>query len=223
VLNKEKISILIVDDQVLFADNLKLMLENVAEDIEVVGIAFNGEEAITLVDKYLPDIILMDVRMPVLDGVNATKIIREKYPHQKIVMLTTFVDDIYVQKALYYGAVGYLLKTLNHEELIASLRAVHKGSILLSPDLIKNILISSESAESGNDNSEWKEALQKMGKREREILKLVAKGYDNTEIAEELFISNQTVRNYISAIYAKVGSKNRLEVVSIAKKIVPEL
>jgi len=218
--SETRIKILIADDQVLFADNLKIMIETVAPDIEVVGIAYNGKEAVTMVDELSPDLVLMDVKMPELDGVNATRIIRESHPSQKIVMLTTFIDNAYVQTALNYGAVGYILKTIRHNELIASIRAVYQGSVLFSADLISTLIGKDNQTEPDQDAAGIRDIVNKLGRREKDIIKLIAKGYSNVEIAQELFISEPTVRNYISAIYAKIGSNKRLEVISLAQKAI---
>lgn len=211
------IRILIADDQVLFAENLKLMLETVADDLEVVGIAFNGQQAIELVDSLTPDLVLMDVRMPKLDGVEATRVIKEKRREQRIIMLTTFIDDSYVEAALNFGAEGYLLKNIRPEQLISAIRAVNSGSVLLSSSLVSRLILKEE----GDVDPEIKSTqavIAKMCTREKEILSLIAKGYSNKRIADELFISDPTVRNYISRIYAKLGSKDRLEVINLARK-----
>jgi len=215
------IRILIADDQILFADNLKLMLETLTNDIKVIGIAYNGVQAIEMVDALGPDIVLMDVRMPQLDGVKATKAIREQHPDQKIMMLTTFIDDSYVESALNFGAAGYLLKNIKPKDLIQAIHAIACGSVLLSPALVVRLLHRDTTPGETGDDSETeaiREVINRMGNREKEILKLIAKGYNNRRIAETLFISDPTVRNYISAIYAKLGSKDRLEVISIARK-----
>jgi DNA-binding NarL/FixJ family response regulator len=214
------INILLVDDQRLFSDNLKLMLETLAKDIQVVGIACEGQEAVKMVDEKLPDLILMDVRMPGLDGVEATRIIHEKHPEIKIVMLTTFLDDVYVEDALRYGAYGYILKNIRSEDLIASLRAIYRGAVLFSPAVMEKLILpGKEKQEKTNEEyNEYHEIIRHLGNREKEILALVAKGYNNKKIADTLYISEPTVRNYISSIYAKVGSKDRLEVMSIAQK-----
>jgi len=195
------------------------MLETLTEDITVVGIAYNGEQALNMVDALNPDLILMDVRMPILDGVKATRLIKDKNPEQKIVMLTTFVDDTYVESALNFGAAGYLLKNIKPNELIDAINAIHSGSVLLSPDLVSLLLKKGDIEE---DSSDWDTEnlsmiIEKMSVREKEILSLIAKGYNNRTIADALFLSEPTIRNYISRIYAKIGSKNRLEVMSIAK------
>jgi DNA-binding NarL/FixJ family response regulator len=213
------ISILLVDDQQLFSDNLKLMLETLAKDIQVVGIAHEGQEAIDMVDEKSPDLILMDVRMPGLDGVKATQIIHQKHPEIKIVMLTTFLDDVYVEDALRYGAYGYILKNIRSEDLIASLRAIYRGAVLFSPAILEKLIRhKEEEPEKDEEYNEYYEIIRHLGNREKEILALVARGYNNKKIADTLFISEPTVRNYISSIYAKVGSKDRLRVMSIAQK-----
>jgi DNA-binding NarL/FixJ family response regulator len=199
------------------------MLETLTEDMRVVGIAADGQEAVDMIDRTMPDLVLMDVRMPGMDGVQATKIIHQKYPDIKIVMLTTFLDDAYVEDALQYGAYGYLLKSIKSANLIASLRAVFQGTALFSPDILQKI-ISRIDLKAGRDeydehDNEYHEIICHLGNREKEILKLVARGYTNKKIADALFISEPTVRNYISSIYAKIGSKDRLQVISIAKKV----
>jgi DNA-binding NarL/FixJ family response regulator len=211
------IKILLADDQQLFVSNLKLMLETLAEDIKVIGIALNGREAIALVEAETPDIILMDVRMPEMDGVEAAKILHQQYPWVKIVMLTTFLDDDYVEDALRYGAYGYILKNIKSDDLIASIRAIFRGSALFSPTVLEKLL-HLNSAEQDTENSEYHDIVHRLGKREKEILTLVGKGYSNHKIADTLFISEPTVRNYISSIYAKVGTRDRLEVMTIARK-----
>lgn len=218
--NETQINVLLVDDQQLFTENLKLMLETLSEDIRVIGIAVNGDEAISMAETLRPDIILMDVSMPVLDGVKATRIIHEKFPKVKIVILTTFPDDSYVKDALHYGAYGYILKNIRSEDLISSIRAIARGAALLSPAILKNLINKEDTNPlSHPKNNEYMEILSRLGKREKEILKLLAKGYSNMEIANAIFISEPTVRNYISSIYAKVGTKDRLQVMSFGQKV----
>jgi len=215
---EKPIRILIADDQVLFADNLKLMLETVTSDIQVVGIAYNGTQAIDKVSELSPNIVLMDVRMPHTDGVKATKIIKEMHPEQKIIMLTTFIDDSYVESALNYGAEGYLLKNIRPEQLISAIRAVDNGSVLLSPLLVAHLMHKTDDEAVDAETKSIRETIAKMGNREKEILGLIAQGYSNRKIAEKLFISDPTVRNYISSIYAKLGSNDRLEIISLVRK-----
>lgn len=209
------IRVLIADDQLLFADNLKLMLETLTQEIHVVGIAINGSQAIEMSKTLSPNMILMDVSMPNIDGVEATRVIKELYPEMKIIMLTSFLDDYYVESALQYGAEGYLLKNINPSQLMSAIWAVHSGSVLLSPLLVASILKKEENM--SPEIRELQTRFSKMSNREKEILNLIAKGYNNKRIAEELYISDATVRNYVSMIYAKLGSNDRLEVMSIAR------
>lgn len=211
------IKILLVDDQELFSDNLKLMLETLTNDMHVIGIAYDGYEAVKMVDEKLPDLVLMDVSMPGLDGVKATQIIHQKHPEIKIIMLTTFLDDLYIEDALKYGAYGYILKNIKSEDLVASLRAAYSGTALLSPAILDKLIYKGETRKDDQHN-EYDEIIRHLGNREKEILALVAKGYNNQKIADTLYISEPTVRNYISSIYAKIGSKDRLKVISIAQK-----
>jgi DNA-binding NarL/FixJ family response regulator len=209
------IKLLIADDQSLFSENLKLMLETLSTDISVTGIAVNGREAVEMAEAQRPDVILMDVSMPELDGVEATRLLSQKRPEIKIVMLTTFPDDTYVRDALHYGAHGYILKNIRPDDLIASIRAIARGASFFSPAILEKLLQNGARPE---DDPEYREIINRLSKREKEIISLVAKGYTNKKIADTIFISEPTVRNYISSIYAKVGTKNRLQVMSMVQK-----
>jgi DNA-binding NarL/FixJ family response regulator len=198
-----KISLLLADDHVLFCESLRTVLGTDAKDVEVVGIARDGEEALAMVAEQQPDIVLMDVRMPRMDGVQATKLIHERFPRTRIMMLTTFDDDEYVREAMKYGAEGYLLKDTPLEKLIIAIRALKQGVFQVSPSVVMKLLGQQEQTESP---AGW---VRTLSRREKEILHLVAKGYDNTEIARELFIAEQTVKNHISDIYFKLGVHDR--------------
>lgn len=218
-MDNEEIRLLLVDDQILFAESLKTLIELKAQDMRVVGIAGGGEAAIELARSERPHMILMDVRMPGMDGVLATKRIHEELPHIVIMMLTTFDDDEYIYEAFNYGATGYLLKDIPVNELLTSLRAVKEGAMLMSPRLMTKLVKNAPVAFRGADpevpgvRPAW---LSDLGKREREILLYIAKGYDNSHIAAELFISEQTVKNYVSGIYLKLGEHNRMKVMQLA-------
>lgn len=216
----DNIRILIVDDQILFAESLKTVIETRADSIEVVNIASNGKEAVKMAGIYKPDIILMDIRMPELNGVQATKIIREQYPDIKILILTTFDDDEYIHDALSFGATGYLLKNTPPTELISSIYAARNGLVLISPSIAKNLangmghnLELQKRNQTAEDTPNW---IHKLSKREKQVLKLLAEGLDNSDIADRLYIAVQTVKNHVSLIYSKIGTHDRQSAIKLA-------
>ncbi len=234
----DKIKVVLADDQILFVQSLKTVLEMRAKDIKVVGIAGNGNEAIQRVEDERPDIVLMDVRMPELDGVEATKMIHKRFPETQIMMLTTFDDDEYVYEALLHGAVGYLLKNIPPNELITSIRAIKEGNVLISPavaqKLVKNgyfmvnkamekrrdgksAAVGPSSAGSFVKGAGYREPswLKDLSNREKEVLKLIVDGKDNKEIAEKLYLGEQTVKNYVSFIYSKTGAHDRVHLIKL--------
>lgn len=218
-----KIKIVLVDDQTLFVESLKTVLETRADDLEVVGVANDGKRAVEVVAENFPDIVLMDVRMPVMNGVESTKLIKERYPDTRVLMLTTFDDDQYVIEALRLGAVGYLLKNMPPAELISAIRAVYEGGVLISPQVahkLVGMLTNSQSKAKGEPNDDrFGSLVNQLSSREREILQLMAEGLDNKEIAGKLYIAEQTVKNYVSVIYSKLGVRDRVQ----ASRMVIEL
>lgn len=211
----DKIKIVLVDDQTLFVESLRTVLETRADDLQVVGVAGDGRRAVEVVAQTNPDIVLMDVRMPGVNGVESTRLIKEQYPQTRVLMLTTFDDDQYVIEALRLGAVGYLLKNMPPSELISAIRAVYEGGVLISPQvankllgLITNSQMRSEEAQSHNSIAAL---VNQLSGREKEILQLMAEGLDNKEIARKLFIAEQTVKNYVSVIYSKLGVRDRVQ------------
>ena len=223
----EKIRVVLVDDQVLFVESLKTVLEFRAGDIEVVGVAHDGEGAIREAKRLLPDVVLMDVRMPGMDGVEAARRLHQELPDIKVVMLTTFDDDSYVREAMRYSAVGYILKNIPPEDLIDSIRAVRSGTIQLSPDVMDRILRKAPRGgkPSGGGSAAPDEepaplvAADHFSRREREILYLLSQGLDNGAIAERLFIAEQTVKNQISKIYGKLGTHDRFRAADLAQSL----
>ncbi len=219
----EKIRVLLVDDQILFVESLKTVLETLVKDIEVVGIAHDGWEAINRAEDKRPQIILMDVRMPGMDGVEATRIIHGRFPEIHIIMLTTFDDDVYVEQALYHGAEGYLLKDSLPAELIASIRAIAHGAYLIAPGVAKKLIdrvyetaeITADYEEGGKDLPYW---FLSLSKREKEVLSLIVRGFSNQEMSEKLFLARQTVKNYVSTIYSKLCAKDRTEIKQMVAK-----
>jgi DNA-binding NarL/FixJ family response regulator len=221
-----RIKLLIVDDQPLFATSLKIVFENCDPDeFEILGIASNGRECLDMLDTLQPDIILMDIYMPVMDGVEAAAVIHRDYPDIKIMMLTTFDDDDYVKNALRSGACGYVLKTIDAEELITCIKALHKGMVLISSAVSSRIFgaqASTQTQEKPLDAElpaigQLQERFPELKARELEILRLLLQGHNNHQIASTLFIAEQTVRNYTSAIYTKIGVEDRLQAIQLLR------
>jgi DNA-binding NarL/FixJ family response regulator len=215
-----KIKVLLVDDQMLFVESLSIVLQNCDEDIEVIGIAEDGQKAINMIKKNLPDVALIDVRMPNMNGVECTKIISEQFPSIKVLILTTFDDDEYILEALKYGANGYLIKDLPTTELLAAIRAVYQGGIMISPKVASKLIhMVNEQPACTNDISEEKlHMFNKLSEREKEVLILISQGFDNKSIAKKMYIAEQTVKNYVSNIYSKLDFENRVQVALFAAK-----
>ena len=213
-----KIKIVLADDQRLFVESLKSVIETRSADIEVVGVAYDGKEALELVRRYRPDIALLDVRMPVMDGVEATAAIRSFFPETQVVILTTYDDEVYVHDALSKGAVGYLLKETQPSNLIMCLLAVKEGSVMISPAIARKLVrqLDVRPKDRGpDDGAPWLEALSK---REKEVLLLLSQGLNNQGIAAKLFIEEQTVRNHVSMIYSKIGVHDRIELMLLVNR-----
>jgi DNA-binding NarL/FixJ family response regulator len=217
----EKIRLLIVDDQVLFLESLSTFLRNYAADIEVVGLAMNGSEALDKAAELRPDIVLMDVHMPVMDGVEATGKLLASQPGVRILILSTYDEDEYVRKALKLGAAGYLLKDISPTELIASIRALKGGAVQISPQVVAKLMRSvlSEEPSPARDIAGRLEWFESLTRREREVFTLIARGYDNAQIGEELHMAEHTVRNHVSMIYSKLGVQDRFQIIQLANKI----
>lgn len=196
--------VLIVDDDALIRDSLKMLLE-LEEDFEVLGLASNGQEALDFCRRDLPDLVLMDIRMPVMDGVMGTKRIKALYPQVQVVILTTFRDDEYIKEALKNGAAGYILKSQPADSIIDSLRAVAKGNIVLERDVATSL-----SSMLREDRKKGREGLN-LTERELEIMSAVGRGLSNREIAQDLFLSEGTVRNYVTSLLEKLNLRDRTQ------------
>lgn len=204
-----KIRLVIVDDQQLFREAIKTLF-SVQNDFLVVGEAGNGAEAVEQVDKLRPDIVLMDLRMPVMDGVEATRAITTGYPDTHVIILTTFDEDSDLFDGLRAGAVGYLLKDISSEQLFDGIRAAARGEFFLMPSATAKIVAEfSRLSQSGSDYTDI--LVEKLTRREIEILKLVSTGASNKDIAEILVITEGTVKNHISNILGKLDVKDRLQ------------
>lgn len=201
--------VLIVDDQRLMRDGLRTLLE-LEDDLEAVGEAENGVEALATYAELQPDVVLMDIRMPEMNGVEATRRICQQWPQAHILILTTFGDDNYVFEGLRAGAMGYLLKDVSGDELAAAIRTVAKGNALIDSSVARNVLaqLATHSATTPADNAPLAEPLSE---REQEILRLVAQGYSNPQIAQELHLAEGTVKNYVTIILQKTGSRDRTQ------------
>jgi DNA-binding NarL/FixJ family response regulator len=207
------INLLLVDDQDLIRRGLHALLTT-DPDIQVVGEASNGQEAIALVADLQPDVVLMDIRMPVMDGVAGTREICQCYPGTKVLVLTTFNDREYVSQALQAGASGYLLKDTPFEELTQAIQLIHKGYTQIGPGLVAKDLSSplvQQSSGGDSQTADRSEIWLALSDREQEIVGLIAKGYSNREIAKSLHIAEKTVKNYITNILSQLNLRDRTQ------------
>lgn len=213
------IKVLLVDDQSLIRMGFRMVLES-ADDIEVVGEAADGDTGMKMVKALKPDVVLMDVRMPNMNGIEATAEIVAAYPDVKVLILTTFDLDEYAFGALRAGASGFLLKDAKPEELIAAIRNVAHGDATISPRVTRRMLEMFAPMLPGEEESDAEEVdlslLNSLTERETEVLKLIAEGYTNQEIAERLFISMTTVKTHVGNILEKIGAQNRVQAVIFA-------
>lgn len=211
------IRILLVDDQALFREGLRTLL-SVQGDLEVVGEAGNGEEALRLALNLRPAVVLMDLQMPVLDGVAATRRLHESLPECRVIVLTTFDDDEYVFEGLRAGAVGYLLKDAPSAKLIEAIRAAARGESFLEPSVAAKVV--AEFTRLANQAPRAAASLvEPLSEREREILRLVASGASNREIAAKLVIAEGTVKNHVTNILAKLDVKDRTQAALRAREL----
>lgn len=205
------IKLLLVDDQGIIREGLRSLLETKA-DLTIIGEAENGKVAVELALSLKPDVVLMDVRMPIMDGVAATRALTEQAPEIKVLVLTTFDDDEYVTQALRCGAKGYLLKDTPSTELADAIRAIHRGYTQFGPGLMEKAFASVPAVE------EPPEAFTQLTPREQEVLQLIAKGCSNREIAEKLYISERTVKNHVNSLLRRLNLRDRTQVAILAAK-----
>jgi DNA-binding NarL/FixJ family response regulator len=208
------IRVLLCDDQALVRSGFRMILD-AREDIEVVGEAEDGRQVIELARRIDPDVILMDVRMPNVDGVEATRRLVEAGSRARILILTTFDLDEYVYKALRSGASGFLLKDVQPAQLVDAIRVVAAGEALLAPSVTRRLLDRFADALPG-DEAKPPPALESLTERELEVLKLLAGGLSNAELAEQLFLSETTVKSHISSVLRKLGLRDRVQAVVLA-------
>jgi DNA-binding NarL/FixJ family response regulator len=210
----EPIRVLIVDDHALFRRGLLMVLRQEA-DMEVVGEAEDGDDAVQKAQELMPDVVLMDVRMPKRSGIEATREIRELLPHVKILMLTISDEEADLYEAIKAGASGYLLKEISIEEVAEAIRSVHSGESQLSPSMASKLL-TEFAAMSRRADEQQQLVAPRLTEREMDVLRLVAKGLNNRDIGQELLISENTVKNHIRNILEKLHLRSRMEAVVYA-------
>lgn len=210
----QKIRVLLVDDHTLLRQGLRKLLE-LEPSLEVVGEAENGKEAIFKVRELNPDVVLLDINMPGINGVETTALLKQSHPETKVIMLTIHKDDEYIFEAIKAGASGYLLKDVDTQYLVKAVEAAFRGESIVDPSIASKLLkefsrISRGGGESTHDS---------LTEREKEILKLLVQGLSNRDVAEKLFISEKTVKNHISNIFRKLEVTDRTQAVVKALKL----
>ena len=215
---KQPINVAIVDDQALIRSGLSMLI-NSRENLRVTGEAANGQEAVTSAHVLAADVVLMDVRMPVLDGIGATRGLLERNDALKIIVLTTFDLDEYALDAIDAGASGFLLKDAPPEQLLTAIDAVYHGDAVIAPSTTKRLLehlVTPKRATSSSNHTAEHAALASLTAREREVLEAMADGLSNAEIAEKLFVSATTVKTHVGRVLTKLGARDRVQAVVFA-------
>jgi DNA-binding NarL/FixJ family response regulator len=205
------IRVLVADDQAMVRAGLRLILES-QPDVEVVAEAADGEEALASARRHRPDLVLMDIRMPRLDGISATRQLIDHDPAIRVLVVTTFDADQNVFEALRAGASGFILKDSTPEQLVAAVRLIAAGDALLAPARTRRLIESQVRPHAAADSS----AVGRLTEREREVLVLMARGMDNQELGAELYVSEATVRTHVGHVLAKLGARSRVQAVVVA-------
>ncbi|HEY9621297.1 MAG TPA: response regulator transcription factor [Crinalium sp.] len=211
------IRLLLVDDQALISHGLKAMLE-LEPDLQVVGIAHNGEAAIQGVKALQPDLVLMDVRMPVMDGRAATRAIRQQFPDVTVLVLSTFDDDQYISDSIRAGAKGYLLKDMPADELAQAIRMAHRGYTQIAPGLMEKLMANTSEPET-TASEQTPPDLSFLTPREQDVLRLIGDGSTNREIAQQLYISEGTVKTHVAHLFDRLNLRNRAQLAIYANSI----
>ncbi|ESS16247.1 putative response regulator [Streptococcus mutans PKUSS-HG01] len=202
---------MIADDQELIRESLKIVLSSY-KDIEVVDAVDDGFAVLESMKKVQPDLVLMDIRMPKMDGVLCTKAVKENYPNVKVIILTTFDDDDFIFKALQYGASGYILKGISMEDLYQAIVTVNKGNAMINPDVATKVVkLFSQMAQSNSAIQVQGNSVENISKAEWKIIQQIGFGLSNKEIAAKLFLSEGTIRNYLSTILSKLNLRDRTQ------------
>lgn len=217
------IRLLLVDDQSLICQGLKAML-SLEDDLQIVGTANSGKEAIEQIAEIAPDVVLMDVQMPGMDGREATRIISEQFPNVKVLVLSTFDDNRYIADAMRSGAKGYLLKDMPSEELAQAIRFVHRGYTQMAPGLMEKLMTSTTTQDNNKVRSRSiSPELSQLTPREQEVLQLIGNGATNREIAETLYISEGTVKTHVTHLLNRLSLRNRSQLAIFAHSISSEI
>jgi DNA-binding NarL/FixJ family response regulator len=211
------IKLLLVDDQLLFRQGLATLL-SIEEDLDIVGQAAHGQEAIALAQELQPDVILMDIRMPICDGVEATTVIHQRYPWMRILVLTTFDEDEYIWQSLQAGALGYLLKSTPAPQVANAIRTLHQGYCQLGPTIVPRVMSHLKPPKSATGSP-----MPTLGDRDLEILRRIGQGCSNREIAQALHLAEGTVKNYVTRILEQLGVRDRTQAALWAQQNLSEL
>jgi two-component system, NarL family, response regulator LiaR len=210
----DKIKIVIADDHAVVREGTMALLER-EEDMEVVGEARDGDEAIKIIEKTLPDVAILDISMPKLSGIEVTRQIKPRFPSLAILILTAYDNDEYVFALLEAGAAGYLLKDVPGQEIVNAVRSVHSGESVLHPSIARKVI---QRAILGTAKASEEKSDIDLSEREKEVLKLAAKGLNNKDIADTLCISIRTVQGHINSIFHKLGVGSRTEAIFLSVK-----
>ena len=206
------IKVVICDDQIIVTEGLAKILST-AKEMEILGTAYNGEEAIALTNQHTPDLVLMDLKMPIMNGITATRKIKQTSPDTKILILTTYDDDEWLFDALRVGADGYLLKDTPPEDLLKAIHGTITGKAYIDPNITSKVIKNVSRATSPKNKT-----IYNLSPREQEILKLIAQGLSNADIADRLYLSEGTIRNYTSNLFQKLGVSDRTQAAVVAIK-----
>lgn len=212
------IKVVLADDQKIVREGIKMIL-SLYDEIEVIAEAENGKELINLLQDIQPDVILMDIRMPIIGGVEATKIIKQVNKNIKIIILTTFNEDEYIFKAIRNGADGYLLKDVGSEYIVRAIKSAYNGGMLLAPEVTTKVIKAFNSIVDSNEYYIQDNKLELLTTRELDVVKLISQGKNNKEISKALYITEGTVKNYVTRILSKLELKSRTELAIYANNL----
>lgn len=204
------INVMLTDDQKIVREGIKMIL-SLDNELNIIGEAENGRELLNLIEKQIPDVVLMDIRMPGLSGVETTKLIKQKYPDIRVIILTTFNEDEYIFQGLKNGADGYILKDSDSEDIIKAIKTAYGGNILLNPEVAAKVVKALNTTHPNLQSENNSKILATLTPRERDVAHLVAKGMNNREIGSRLFLTEGTVKNYITRIMEKLELSSRTE------------